>query len=792
MRTEDLPSPRIGQRGHLLRTACVQAISQMQISAANYPLGKHPAAADLSAFFAAAEAAAQATGTPALPTFNDLTFSTTFQIGVPVAGTISGATAGSTITCNIPGINVNSANRTYSGTPTGSASTTLGFGEAKTGYQGKVTLVEVLAPAASSGVPYIVPSAFTLGFFPVNLVPNATNTAFTTNYSAANFKDIGLNWYVSPTGSDTTGDGTSGLPWRTPQKAVDTAPTGGIINIAAGRNYGRCDVPTGKSFSFICTGLVIIGEHIVEADVASVAFANGINTVTLSSGVGSGFVDLTVQEAVDPTLPNVTHFQVSNTVASTANVTGTQNTGKAAAYRATPAQFGTSDKRNLTGKFETEIVAWKATAGAPASVAGTGRAYWYGATFVGGASISSAGARMVLDNCRSLGAVGQNFSSAAGFSILYGSIIVGTGAGGQDVIDYGGGSGCEINSYARQGGPTGADNISTCHGTSVMRVNSFYGGSNRVLHDSGSAGWIGIFGCTTRVNEGSSEFAIGCGTTAEPSEAHVAAHTFLGTPANGQLYTSSAAARIFVYDPGSLAGSTTGSGLVIDRTGSRPISDAALFKVDASNLSTLFQDTAGTVPVTANGQTVARVNDSSGSSNGYMFARAGSFTYQTDGTLHWLAPSGTVNTNVWQFAMNNVLEENVNVLIAVQGGDGTLASFNPQGSEWYDYRTGTGAILSNPVTLFDPLIEHYVDAGTTQPANRGALNTAALNATSHVIVHKKANLGHNNFRTATFMGTLTGSGYDGKLFGMEISRGTTDAALAARRTAIGAKAGISI
>lgn len=56
-------------------------------------------------------------------TLGALTLSGSLQIGTATSGTISGATVGSTITSNIPGITVNSGARTYSGTPTGSAAT---------------------------------------------------------------------------------------------------------------------------------------------------------------------------------------------------------------------------------------------------------------------------------------------------------------------------------------------------------------------------------------------------------------------------------------------------------------------------------------------------------------------------------------------------------------------------------------------------------------------------------------------------------------------------------------------
>jgi hypothetical protein len=62
---------------------------------------------------------------------------------------------------------------------------------------------------------------------------------------------------------------------------------------------------------------------------------------------------------------------------------------------------------------------------------------------------------------------------------------------------------------------------------------------------------------------------------------------------------------------------------------------------DPADLNTLFQDTAGTIPVTASGQTVARINDKSGNGNHatqeIIWARP---TYKTDGTLHWLEFDG--------------------------------------------------------------------------------------------------------------------------------------------------------
>lgn len=63
---------------------------------------------------------------------------------------------------------------------------------------------------------------------------------------------------------------------------------------------------------------------------------------------------------------------------------------------------------------------------------------------------------------------------------------------------------------------------------------------------------------------------------------------------------------------------------------------------DASDLSTLFQDSAGSTPVTTDNQPVGRWADLSG--NGFNFLQSTSglrMTYQTAGGLHWLESDGS-------------------------------------------------------------------------------------------------------------------------------------------------------
>lgn len=62
---------------------------------------------------------------------------------------------------------------------------------------------------------------------------------------------------------------------------------------------------------------------------------------------------------------------------------------------------------------------------------------------------------------------------------------------------------------------------------------------------------------------------------------------------------------------------------------------------DPSDLSTMFQDSAGTTPVTADGQTVGKILDKSGRGNHATApSDAARPLYKTDGTYHWLQFDG--------------------------------------------------------------------------------------------------------------------------------------------------------
>lgn len=66
---------------------------------------------------------------------------------------------------------------------------------------------------------------------------------------------------------------------------------------------------------------------------------------------------------------------------------------------------------------------------------------------------------------------------------------------------------------------------------------------------------------------------------------------------------------------------------------------------DPSDLTTLFKDTAGTTPVTADGDAVARINDKSGNGYHLLQSTAGARPlYKTSGGLSWLQADGVDDT----------------------------------------------------------------------------------------------------------------------------------------------------
>lgn len=106
-----------------------------------------------------------------------------------------------------------------------------------------------------------------------------------------------------------------------------------------------------------------------------------------------------------------------------------------------------------------------------------------------------------------------------------------------------------------------------------------------------------------------------------------------------------AAGKTFSNVIGTIPESWTPASLFIDKLAYR----GAWF--DVSDLTTLFQDTAGTTPVTAAGQTVGLLKDKSGHGSHITFTGA---TLGSDGTLYWINFDGSTTKGTFVASGNNM------------------------------------------------------------------------------------------------------------------------------------------
>lgn len=642
--------------------------------------------------------------------------------------------------------------------------------------------------SAPAGARWDVPAIFRNGTFPVNLTGTVAANNWATDYASATFEDTGTTYYVRTTGNDTTGDGSSGNPWATLAKAVTTAASGSRIDIGAGV-FAPAAAINNKNLSLIGAGQgqTFIGDLLSSGQVTLGALASGRQTATLASSTVSGFVDLTRLKRGHP--------EVSRVATTAAGIATWQAGGDPGVFRSTPSQVGAGDGRDLTGKIGTEILMWSAAAISPLQLTGTSRVYARGISFVGGARIEcpSTG-RLVMEGCRTLGAHNEN-CYLNGLIVLKDVIARGCSVSNADVLNYASGGqqtrAVEINCLADQANAGGSDNSSTTHGGIMMRVGGQYYDGNRAVNDNGGV-IVGQFGSFIQVSNQVGAFSLGVGVL---GEGHYAGITFGATAGDDASFLKDAApaSRLKVYDyDGCLTGKkiVAGSVPIIDRSGVRPTSDTAFLTFDPSNLATLFQDTAGTIPVTAAGQTVARINSTS-SATDYATVVAASLTYQTDGTRHWLQSGGTANTLRLSLFTDTVFDEVSHMIWAIQSSD-TSGLLMTQGStnSIIDYRSANALFGTpdRPQNLLGSPTVHVDGNATPVGTTATALRTAAFNNAPHIITVRNANVAYVGWLTATnFM-----LQFDGQLRGFQIVRATTNANLRAWEAAMAAKAGATL
>ena len=205
----------------------------------------------------------------------------------------------------------------------------------------------------------------------------------------------------------------------------------------------------------------------------------------------------------------------------------------------------------------------------------------------------------------------------------------------------------------------------------------------------------------------------------------------------------------------------------------------------------LFQDSAGTVPVTADGDPVGRMLDQSGNGNHVTQSVSGSRpVYRTDGTLHWLETNGvnqflSGNAFVWAISLTTGVSVSVGMEALPQSdnrliGEGSSSSISPIYSPVQSDRVSTVQLVS--FGRDDDQIV-FIDYFDTSAGN-------AFNGSAHVSTHKNfssvvtnlvdgvqvASFSYSNstltldtFAIGALVRTSPISFYEGKIFGSVIS-----------------------
>ena len=137
------------------------------------------------------------------------------------------------------------------------------------------------------------------------------------------------------------------------------------------------------------------------------------------------------------------------------------------------------------------------------------------------------------------------------------------------------------------------------------------------------------------------------------------------------------------------------------------------FWFDPSDLSTLFQDAAGTIPVAADGDPVGLMLDKSGNGNHAIQTISGRRPiYRTDGALHWIEFSGVFSFFQVSLNLGNSYTVSVSAnslgdsgaLVLMSAGVGGYLGVRSNGEKWGTFINGEhifGGVTSEPdvVTL---------------------------------------------------------------------------------------------
>jgi hypothetical protein len=213
---------------------------------------------------------------------------------------------------------------------------------------------------------------------------------------------------------------------------------------------------------------------------------------------------------------------------------------------------------------------------------------------------------------------------------------------------------------------------------------------------------------------------------------------------------------------------------------------APLLWFDPSDLSTMFQDTAGTTPVTTDGHQCQRIDDKSG--NGRNGTQAGGPNYNTSGGLHWLT-FVAASTDRLEFTNLAVQSEMTEISAWERAATGTLqvalGPTSPHGAAWYTDNKFYEALggTESTATAADTA------TGTFVLTSRRDASNAIIRKSKVQVGTRTAAAVSGNF---TRYGAFAASYSSGKNYGLVVVGACTEAQMASLETTMGTKAGLSI
>ena len=235
---------------------------------------------------------------------------------------------------------------------------------------------------------------------------------------------------------------------------------------------------------------------------------------------------------------------------------------------------------------------------------------------------------------------------------------------------------------------------------------------------------------------------------------------------------------------------------------------------DPSDLTTLWKDVAGTDPVLADGDAVARIDDKSGNGRHMIRSTAGERPlYKTDGTLHWLLFDGTDdnfsnNITDYDFALDQTHEITtvVSHLALGSGEAGSLWQYKVSfGSDSADVEFGvyndgtnyrirtryasidtfsTGSTISSPTTTAHVLGQERRTSSLHKQYVDGAETLSIATASAAFTDTGRANGAGQHTDSSQYIGM--------RWYGCVVSPPLNTTQRAALTTELGEKAGLSV